>query len=231
MQTCSMRASWTVQVRMKIARNLMGVDFFSFFPLSTTMDWEVFGDMFLLNTDWIVFSWKKLNVLMANGCSGLLWASWQRMFKHCSLRQWQWSMYFPQFLILLHLAPMWNAIICIMCFGRWYQVPLFSSNVGSFGLQVGKPAFSRSYKLCVWIHNMKAKFCRSLQVLKHSLHTIVEKRCSCLCHMLLPSMQVACDAAWFYLPNNLRNIVSSPYQLSFAALQIFMPLLHILENL
>lgn len=41
---------------------------------------------------------------------------------------------------------------------------------------------------------------------------------------------LACDAAWFCLPNHLRNIVSSPYQLSFAALQIFMPPLHILEN-
>lgn len=42
---------------------------------------------------------------------------------------------------------------------------------------------------------------------------------------------LACDAAWFYLPNHSRNIVCSPYQLSFAALQIFMPLLHISENL
>lgn len=32
---------------------------------------------------------------------------------------------------------------------------------------------------------------------------------------------LACDAAWFYLLNHLRNIVSSPYQWSFAALQIF----------
>lgn len=152
---------------------------------------------------------------------------------HSSVRWWQWSMYFPQFLILLHLALMCNVIICIMCFGRWYQVPLFPSSVGSFGLQVGKPAFSRSYKLCVWIHNMKAKFWRSLQVLRHSLHRMVEKK------MFMPVLlaateyvsYLACDAAWFYLPNHSRNIVCSPYQLSFAALQIFMPLLHISENL
>lgn len=42
---------------------------------------------------------------------------------------------------------------------------------------------------------------------------------------------LACDAAWFYLANHLRNIVFPPYQLSFAALQVFMPQLHILENL
>lgn len=97
-------------------------------------------------------------------------------------------MYFPQFLILLHLALKCNVIICIMCFGRWYQVPLFFSHVGSFDLQVGKLVFSRSYKHCVWIHNMKAKFCRSLQVLKRSLHTMVGKRdvhaCATFCYQV-----------------------------------------------
>lgn len=114
---------------------------------------------------------------------------------HSSLRWWQWQ-YFPQFLILLHLALIRNVIICIMCFGRWYQVSLFLSNVGSFGLQVGKPGFLRSYELCVWIHNTKARCCRSLQVLKHSLHTMVEKRdvytCATCCYQVCKLLGLWC---------------------------------------
>lgn len=75
--------------------------------------------------------------------------------------------------------------------------------------------FLRSYGL--WNHTMKAKCCRSLQVSKHSLTSVVERidvyvAATC-CYQVY---KLVCDAAWFCLPNHLRKL--PPFRISWVLL-------------